>query len=114
MASAVSYPHVEKLAGQSARLSRVPRVRVSQIAFDYASRGWSPEEIVRQYPHLRLAEVYSAIAYYLDHSQEIDDELAADATVVAEARKKADLYPPSVIQRLKAAKAGGENPSSSR
>lgn len=35
-------------------------------------RGASPEEIVHRYDALRLADVYSVIAYYLDHQPEID------------------------------------------
>jgi hypothetical protein len=38
-------------------------------------RGWSPAEIVMQFPHLKLADVYAALAYYHDHREEIDREM---------------------------------------
>ena len=38
-------------------------------------RGASPEQIVESFPTLLLADVYSAIAYYLNHRVEFDDYL---------------------------------------
>jgi hypothetical protein len=75
MASVVSYPHIEKRDGEPARLQRVPRVRVAQIAMDYLAHGWSPDEMCRQYPYLQPAEAYAAMAYYFDHQDEIDGEI---------------------------------------
>ena len=34
--------------------------------------GHSPEEITAQYPTLKLADVYTAIAYYLQHKTEVE------------------------------------------
>ena len=34
--------------------------------------GATAEEIVQQYPSLQLADVYSAIGYYLRHTAEVD------------------------------------------
>jgi uncharacterized protein (DUF433 family) len=35
---------------------------------DYQVHGWSPDEMCRQYPYLRPAEVHADMAYYFDHS----------------------------------------------
>jgi hypothetical protein len=51
--------------------------------------GLSAEEIVDQYPHLTLAQVYAALAYYHANQQEIDAELAAEAE---EAERLEALY----------------------
>jgi uncharacterized protein (DUF433 family) len=75
MATATEYPHVEKPASGTARLKRVPRVRVAQIVMDYLAHGWSPEEMCRQHPYLTIAEAYSAMLYYWDHPSEIEDEI---------------------------------------
>lgn len=75
MATDLSYAHVVKTNNEAARLTRLSRVRVSQIAMDYLAHGWSVEEMCRQYPHLHLSEVHSAMAYYFDHQAEIDDEI---------------------------------------
>ena len=39
-------------------------------------RGNSPEGVKEQYPLLRLAQIYGAIAFYLDHKVQIDEYLA--------------------------------------
>jgi len=37
--------------------------------------GATPEEIIRAYPHLELAQVHDALSYYFDHRLEIDREI---------------------------------------
>jgi uncharacterized protein (DUF433 family) len=34
--------------------------------------GTQPEEIIRQLPHLTLAQVFDALSYYSDHQDEIN------------------------------------------
>ncbi len=41
-------------------------------------RGYSPEEIVRKYGHLNLAQIHAAIAYYYANQAEMDTEIAAE------------------------------------
>jgi len=72
------YPHVEEAPGQPARLRRLPRVRVAQIAMDYLAHGWSAEEMCRQHPFLTLAEIHAAMGYYFDHQGQIDAEIRAE------------------------------------
>ena len=38
-------------------------------------QGTTAEEIVHRYPSLRLGDVYGAIAYYLNHQQEVETYL---------------------------------------
>ena len=78
MPTATTYPYIVKEPGLPARLDRHPRTRVAMIAMDYLARGLAPEEIVRHYPYLKLAEVHSAMAYYHDHAAEIDAEIQAE------------------------------------
>jgi len=47
-------------------------IKVIEVIIDHV-QGWSPEKIHEQYPHLSLAQIYAAIAYYYDNTQEIDD-----------------------------------------
>jgi uncharacterized protein (DUF433 family) len=53
------------------------RITVHQIVSWY-KRGYTPEEIADQYPHLTLAQVYTALAYYHANREEIEAELAAE------------------------------------
>src|SRR5437868_7487812 len=100
MSVEVPYPHISKPEGDVARLKRVPRVRVAQIAMDYLAHGWSPDEMCRNYPYLQPAEAYAAMAYYFDHQDEIDGEIQAEWVQVQEDRARA--APSPFALRLKA------------
>lgn len=78
MGTTVKYPHIESPEGQSARFTRVPRVRVAQVIMDSFAHGWSAEDICRQYDYLTAAEVHAAFAYYFDNKDAIDKEIAED------------------------------------
>ncbi len=51
------------------------RIKVIEVALDKIANGSSPEEIHFQYPHLSLAQIHSALAYYYDHQTEFDSEI---------------------------------------
>jgi uncharacterized protein (DUF433 family) len=57
-------------------VARVGQTRVTLdtviAAFD---RGSTAEEIVYQYPALKLSDVYSTISFYLNHQQEVTEYL---------------------------------------
>ena len=38
-------------------------------------QGMSPEELVKEFAHLTLAQVHDALSYYYDHRREIDREI---------------------------------------
>ena len=40
--------------------------------------GMSPEEIASEYPHLRLSQVYAALAYYHANRDEMEAHMAAE------------------------------------
>src|SRR6266550_7807431 len=100
MTVAANYPHIEKTGGDPARLQRLPRIRVAQIVIDYLNHGWSADEICIHYPHLKLAEVHSAMAYYFDHQSEIDGEIEDEQRLIEESRRTAKPTP--VELRLRA------------
>ena len=53
------------------------RMTVNQLVVWY-KQGYTPEEIADQYPHLTLAQVYTALAYYHANSEEMEAALAAE------------------------------------
>jgi uncharacterized protein (DUF433 family) len=63
-------------------------VTVRRIAIWY-QLGLSPEEIVREIPHLTLAQVYAALAYYHANRDEIEADIAAEN---AEAERLAQMH----------------------
>jgi hypothetical protein len=95
-----TYPHIEKLENQPARLQRIPRVRVAQIAMDYLAYGWSVEEMCRQHPYLTLSEARAAMAYYFDNQDEIDREIRGEWEQVE--REKSQYSPSPFLVRMRA------------
>jgi len=59
------------LTADAAGVIRVGGTRVSfdSVVFAFLD-GSTPEEIAQQYPTLNLADVYAAVAYYLNHRDE--------------------------------------------
>jgi uncharacterized protein (DUF433 family) len=50
-------------------------VKVIEIVLDHLAYGWSAETVQENHPHLSLAQVYAALAWYYDHQQEMDGEI---------------------------------------
>ena len=67
------------------------RVKVIEVVLDKLAHGSSPEEIHFQYPHLSLAQIHAALAYYYDHQEQFNQEIERDwQEVNAMAAKAAD------------------------
>lgn len=50
--------------------------KVVELIAEVHAYGWSPEELAFQHPHLTLGQIHSALAYYWDHREEVDADLA--------------------------------------
>jgi uncharacterized protein (DUF433 family) len=74
------------------------RIRVQDISIWHELHGWSADEIVDAYPHLTLADVYAALAYYHDHRADMHHDIEAGRTL-AESLKK--HYPSKLQQKLR-------------
>ncbi len=77
----VVFTHVEILPnrdGQPRAYVAGTRLRVQDIVSDHERHGLSPEEIAREYPHITLAQVHSALAYYYDHRDEVRKQMKSD------------------------------------
>ncbi|MEQ9552276.1 DUF433 domain-containing protein [Coleofasciculus sp. G2-EDA-02] len=93
MKSGIIYPHIEKAEGESARLQRIPRVRVAQIVMDYLAYGWSVEEMCRQHPYLKRSEAHAAMVYYFDRQDEIEGEIRQEWEQAQQAKTQASPSP---------------------
>lgn len=67
--------------------------KVIEVVMDKLAHGWSPEEIHFQHPHLSLAQIHAALAYYYDHQDEIDQEIARQLEEVEELARDAGSSP---------------------
>ena len=50
-------------------------MKIVELVTSIQAYGWSPEELHFQYPHLSMSQIYSALAYYWEHKQEIDEDV---------------------------------------
>ena len=64
-------------------------VTVLRIA-GWHNQGWIPEGIAANYPHISLAQVHAALAYYHANKEEIDADIEAEERA-AEALMQAHL-----------------------
>ena len=90
MGTQTTYAHVTRTPGTCGGRPRIEghRVRVQDIAVEHEQQALSVEEICQQHPGLTLAEVYSALAYFQDHRDEILADLEADRRAIEEFRKE--------------------------
>lgn len=71
--------HIECTPGVRGGKPRVAgtRITVNDVVLWHLILGMSAEQIAGDY-HLTLAAVYAALAYYYDHREEIDLQMAQD------------------------------------
>lgn len=86
---ATSVPHI---AGTT--------MKVIELVLERSAYGWSPEELHFQHPYLSLGQIHSALAYYWDHQEELDQDIARRRQQVEALRRTAPPVP--LIARLKA------------
>ncbi len=66
------HPYIHKVPGVvgGEPVIKGTRISVSLIA-SWWRMGWSIQQILKAYPHLRLAEVCDALGYFDDHRDEV-------------------------------------------
>jgi uncharacterized protein (DUF433 family) len=74
------------------------RIQVKHIAIMHERQRVSADEIVSEFPHLTLADVYAALAYYHDYREVINAEIAADRAWYEEQKA---TQPSRLQERLK-------------
>lgn len=98
---ATAYPHIEIDARGTAVIAGTP-TRVIDIALDRLAYNWDAEEIQRQHPHLGLAQIYAALAFYHDNKAELDAQI--DAGIQAAGKIEESLGESGVRRKLRARK----------
>ena len=63
--------------------------KVREIALDVIAHGWSPQEIHLNHPHLSLAQIHAALAYYYDHKTALDQEMEESSARIEALRRSA-------------------------
>lgn len=95
--------YVEEMKGGALR---VAGSRVSLDSVVYAWRdGDSPETIRENFPTLTLAQVYGAVAYYLENREAVDEYLRQGEVEYEEQRRQWRAANPEMYRRLGLLKA---------
>lgn len=55
------------------------RYKVTHLVEERLAYGLRPEELQYQHPDLSLGQIYSALAYYSDHQEELDRIIERDS-----------------------------------
>ena len=78
------------------------RIKVRHLAVERNHWRKSPEAIQRDFPQLTLGQIYAAIAYYCDHQESIDAEIAEEDRFAEEMRSSQTkpLTRPELLERL--------------
>lgn len=77
-------------------------MKIVELVTSHLTYGWSPAELHFQYPHLSLSQIHSALAYYWDHSTEIDADMQRRLTLAQQQRQANSPSP--IAAKLRAAK----------
>ncbi|MGC1306550.1 MAG: DUF433 domain-containing protein [Phormidesmis sp.] len=71
---ATDYKHIQ-LNDEQVPYIEGSTMKVVELITSHLAYGWSPEELHFQFPHIALGKVYSALAYYWDHQEVLDDDM---------------------------------------
>jgi uncharacterized protein (DUF433 family) len=74
-------------------------MKVIELVLERSAYGWSPEELHFQHPYLSLGQIYSALAYYWDHQEVLDQDIVRRRALVEELRRTTPRSP--LLVRLK-------------
>lgn len=85
-----AYPHVQIKHDRWGEYATIAGTRTSIATIvRYAQMGYDAQAIATEIlPHLTLAQVHSAMAYYFEHQETVNAEIAADTDQVWQARLK--------------------------
>ena len=75
------------------------RIQVKHVVVMHERQGMSPEQIVSEYPHLTLAGIYAALAYYHDHREQVNADIRGDREWYEEMKAK---HPSLLQEKLRA------------
>ena len=79
------------------------RISLDSVVYSF-ERGNSPEAIQKEFPLLRLPQIYGAIAFYLDHQTEVRQYLEKEERRIYESTVPLSEANPELWSRLQRAR----------
>ncbi len=68
-------------------------MKVIEVVLEKTAYGWSPEELHFQHLYLTLGQIYSALAYYWDHQEDLDQDIERRLEFVKQAKQSMGKTP---------------------
>lgn len=68
-------------------------MKVVELIAEQTAYGWSAAELHFQHPYLSLGQIHSALAYYWDHREELDRDIASRREHADELRRQVPRAP---------------------
>ena len=101
--STVEYAHIT-IGPDNVPMLVGTRIKVVEIVRDHLAHGSDAQEIHREFPHLSLGQIHSALAYYYDHQDEMEVDISRRIERSEELRAEFEgLLGPSLLRsKLKA------------
>ena len=96
---ATKYEHVV-IDEKGAPIIAGTTMKVVELVVEKTAYGWSPEELHFQHPYLTLGQIYSALAYYWDHAEDLHKDV--DRRLYQIDRMRKTPGPSPLTARLKA------------
>lgn len=97
-AALLTYEHIQQDADSVPYVAGTT-MKVVELVMAQMAYGWSPEELHFQHPYLTLGQIHAALAYYWDHKDELDADIARRTRIVDELRQQAG--PSALARRLR-------------
>ena len=95
----IKHPYVSidpKISGGQPVISGT-RIKVMDIAIKYELIGISADEIISEYPHLKLEQIHDALSYYYEHKEMFDRKYRDDQSFLTQLKKQ---YPSKLKTKL--------------
>jgi uncharacterized protein (DUF433 family) len=99
MATETRYEHIILGDGQVPMIAGTT-MKVVELVLAHLAYGWSPEELHFQFPFLTLGQIHSALAYYWDHQEQLDQDIEYRLAAADTLRQSQGT--PLLVERLRA------------
>ena len=87
MSVITTYEHIV-LNQAGVQIIKGTNTKIVEIVSEIKAYGWSPEEIHFQHLYLSLRQIYSALVYYWDNSDEMNRDMEKRLAKVSEIRRQ--------------------------
>ncbi len=87
MSVATLYEHIT-INDAGVPIIKGTNTKVVEIVSEVKAYGWSPDEIHWQHPYLSLGQIHSALGYYWDNREAIEQDIERRAIVVDQIRNE--------------------------